>query len=185
MATKTVKKAAAKPAAAKKAPVKKSAPAAKKPATKKAAVKEVKMAAPVMEKHACGCGADCKCGGNCHCGGDCHCGADCHCAKRGSKFGRFMRKLILFIIIFALGFAAAKLCCCSRHHGPRMHFVNGCLDAASVKCPKLLEALPAMDINQDGCITRDEFRAVKRQMRAEVRDIQVQEVEVDNEVVDD
>lgn len=164
MAQKTVKKAAAKATPAKKAPVKKAVPAAKKPVAKKAAVKEVKMAAPAMEMHNCGCGADCHCGSACKCG--------------GSKFGRFMRKLVLFVIIFALGFAAAKLCCCGpRHHGPRMHFVNGCLDVASVKCPKLAEALPAMDINQDGCITRDEFRQVKRNMRAEIREIEVQEVE--------
>ena len=164
MAQKTVRKAAVKATPAKKAPVKKAAPAAKKTAPKKAAVKEVKLTAPVMEKHACGCGHDCPCGTGCKCG--------------GSKFGRFMRKLILFVIIFALGFAAAKLCCCGpRHNGPRMHFVNGCLDVASVKCPKLAEALPAMDINQDGCITRDEFRQVKRNMRAEIREIQVQEVE--------
>lgn len=158
MAQKTVKKAAAKATPAKKAPVKKAAPAAKKPVAKKAAAAEVKTAAPVMESHTCGCGGNCRCG--------------------GSKFGRFMRKLVLFVIIFALGFAAAKLCCCGpRHHGPRMHFVNGCLDVASVKCPKLAEALPAMDINQDGCITRDEFRQVKRNMRAEIREIEVQEVE--------
>lgn len=167
MAQKTVKKTTAKPAATKKAPVKKAAPAAKKTVAKKAAVKEVKMAAPVMEMHKCGCGADCHCGSACKCG--------------GSKFGRFMRKLILFVIIFALGFAAAQLCRGPHHHGPRVHFVNGCLDVSSVKCPKLQSALPAMDINQDGCITRDEFRAVKRQMREEIREIEVQEVEVTND----
>lgn len=156
MAQKTVKKAAVKPAAKK--------TTVKKVAAKKPAVKEVKMATPVMENHACGCGADCHCCGGCKCG--------------KSKFGRFMRKLIFVLVIFALGFAAAKMCCCGpRHHGPRMHFVNGCLDMASVKCPKMQAALPAMDINQDGCITRDEFRHAKRQMRAEIREIQVQEVE--------
>lgn len=168
MAQKTVKKAAAKPAA-KKAPVKKVAtkPAvkktvAKKTAVKPAPVKQAKMAAPVVDMHECGCGADC------HCCGGCKCGA--------SKFGRFVRKLIFVVIVFALGWFAAGLNCGRPHH-PRMHFVNGCLDTESVKCPKLQDALPAMDINGDGCITRDEFRAVKRQMRAEVRDIQVQEVE--------
>lgn len=162
MAQKTVKKAAAKPAA-KKAPV-------KKVAAKKAAVKEVKVVMPVMESCACGCGADCHCCGGCKC-----------C---GSKFGRFMRKLIFVLVVFALGFAAAKLCCCGpRHHGPRMHFVNGCLDVASVQCPKMQEALPAMDINQDGCITRDEFRQVKRNMRAEIREIEVQEVESTTDVI--
>ncbi len=159
MAQKTVKKTTA--PATKKAPVKK-APAKK--TVKKVAAPEMKMAtsAPVM--HGCGCGADCKCCGGCKCG--------------GSKFGRFVKKLVIFLVIFALGFAAAKLCCGGpRHHGPRVHFTNGCLDASTVKCPKLLDALPAMDINQDGCITRDEFRAVKQQMRAEIREMQVEVAE--------
>lgn len=163
MAQKTVKKATAKPAA-KKAPIKKVA--AKKPVAKKAAVKEAKMATPIVETHACGCGADC------------HCCAGCKCSA--SRFGRFVRKLVVFLIIFALGWFAASFVHENegRHHqGPRMHFVNGCLDVASVKCPKMQAALPAMDINQDGCITRDEFRQVKRNMRAEIREMPVQEVE--------
>lgn len=76
---------------------------------------------------------------------------------------------------FALGFAAAKLCgpdCGFR--GPRVEFANGCLDVASVKCPRVQDALPAMDIDQDGCITRAEYDAVKtelrRHIRAEMRD---------------
>lgn len=172
MAQKTVKKAAAKPAA-KKAPVKKVA--AKKPAAKKATVKEVKVVAPVASAHACGCSQSCGCGADCHCCGGCRCGA--------SKFGRFMRKLVVFVIIFALGwFLASMQCNRPQHRGPRMHFVNGCLDTESVKCPKMQQALPAMDINQDGCITRDEFRQVKRNMRAEIREIQVQEVETTTDV---
>jgi len=167
MVQKTVKKTTAKPVAAKKSSAKKSVAASKKPSVRTAPASQMKMTEPVMNTHACGCGNNCPCGAGCKCG--------------GSKFGRFMRKLVLFVIIFALGFAAAKMCCCGpRANGPRIHFVNGCLDIASVKCPKLIEALPAMDINQDGCITRDEFRAVKRQMRAEIRDMNVQDVEVDD-----
>lgn len=164
MAQKTVKKVAAKPVA-KKTPVKKAA--TKKPAAKKSAVKEVKMTTPMAEMHTCGCGAGCHCGASCGCGTACKCG--------GSRFGRFVRKLIFVVIVFALGWFAASMQC-GKHHGPRMHFVNGCLDVSSVNCPKLQNVLPAMDINQDGCITRDEFRAVKRRMRAEVREMQVQEV---------
>lgn len=173
MAQKTVKKTAAKTAntkaaTAKKAPVKKAA-AAKKPVAKKVAATEKLVATPAPEMHTCGCGAECKCGADCQCGGH------CHEQKSRCGFGRFMKKLIITLIVFALGFAAAKLVCCDKHHmrGPRAEFVNGCLDAASVKCPKLLEALPAMDINQDGCITKDEYRIVKKQMRREIREMDV------------
>ena len=168
MAQKTVKKAAVKPAAKK--------TAVKKTPAKKATVK-------AAATHECGCGANCECAKKCGCG--CGCGANCECAKKcacGCRAGRFVKKLIVVLIIFALGFAAARVCCgcCQKgmkHRAPRMHYVEGCLDVASVKCPKLAAALPAMDINQDGCITREEFRAVKRHMRAEVRDINVEEVE--------
>ncbi len=145
MATKTTKKAAVKPVA-KKTTVKKS-------------VKRV-AAKPVMpEMNACACGHDCK------------------CHARRCTFGRVVKKIVIFAIIFALGFAAAKFCPCGKKpcfRGPRVNFVEGCLDASSVKCPKLVEALPAMDINGDGCITHDEFHAVKREMRREIREMPVQ-----------
>lgn len=169
MAQKTVKKTAAKAAVK---PVAKKA-AAKKTATKKtvkpATVKETKIAVAAVQTHDCGCGQNCACAG--------HCG--CHC---GSKFGRFVKKLIIFLIIFALGFAAAKLCCGGKPgmmRGPRAHFVNGCLDSTSVKCPKLLEALPDMDVNQDGCITRNEYNAFKKQMRREIRETHVEVVDAE------
>ena len=51
---------------------------------------------------------------------------------------------------------------------------DGCLDTSSVKCPQLQLAVPIMDMDQDGCITRAEFDAVyaelRRQMRAEMDD---------------
>ncbi len=164
MAPKTVKKPAAKPAA-KKASVKKVA--AKKPAVKKVVKPVAATPAPEMHAHECMCGNACK------------------CAHRGSRFGRIMKKIIIAIILFALGFAAAKFCPCNKMdkfgphgpRGPRVEFVDGCMDTTSVQCPKLRDALPAMDINQDGCITRDEFRAVKREMRREIRDMQVEVTE--------
>ena len=152
------------------APAKKTV--AKKPAVKKTTVKKttVKKQAvvqePVMvaknEKFACECDAKCACGANCACGGKCGC--------RGGGFWRFLGKLIILAIVFALGFATAKMCCCGGKFGPmnrgaRPVFVNGCLDVASVKCPKMVEMLPAFDVNADGCITREEYRAVKREMR--------------------
>jgi len=156
MAEKTPKKpvvkktTATKPAAAKK-PVAKKAPAKKAVAKKTPAVKSV-AAAPVVEKHACGCEHTCACGG------------ECACAKKKCTFGRFLKKLVLFIIIFALGFATAKMCCCNKRGkmGPRPEFDNGCL---VVKCPKLAEMAPMMDADHDGCITPAEFKAARKHMK--------------------
>lgn len=164
MATKTTKKTTVKPVAAKKTVTKKTT--AKKTTTRATsvkpapkAVKTPKATTPCMEHiH------ECKCGANCHCGDNCQCGAKCKC---GGKFGRIVKKLIIALILLALGFAAAKLCCCDKGmRGPRVQFAdNGCMVEETVKCPKLLELLPAMDINQDGCITREEYREIKHQLR--------------------
>lgn len=101
----------------------------------------------------------------------CDCG--CNCCHR-SGFWRFIKKLLWALILLVLGFIAGKMCC-GMHHGmmigSRAHFENGCLVEQSVKCPKLQQILPAMDINQDGCITREEYRAVKKHMRREIREM--------------
>ena len=76
-----------------------------------------------------------------------------------------MIKLIMVLIVFALGFGAAKLLDCQNARCPRADFDNGCLDVSSVKCPRLQNALPAMDANADGCITREEYRTVVRDLR--------------------
>ncbi len=153
----------------------KSAPkkaAATKTTRKTTARRAAPVAEPVMpQMHACGCGHECAC----------HAGCKCH--KRGCSFWGVLKKIIIFIVIFALGFAAAKFCPCNKfhhHRGPRAEFVNGCLDASSIKCPKLLDALPAMDINADGCITRDEFRLAKSEMRREIREMDIQQVEIND-----
>lgn len=154
----TVKKATVKPVA-KKTTVK---PAAKKPTVKKVATKkvdapELEQVAPVVETNDTPCA----------CGKNCECGADCKCARRGSKFGRFLLKLIIVLFVFALGFAAAQFCnrdgCGFRC--PRADFDNGCLEVSSVKCPRLQNLLPTMDADQDGCITRQEFAAARDALR--------------------
>lgn len=148
MAEKSVKKPVAKKAAVKKsvvkpAPAKK--PVAKKaPAKKPVAKKVVAPVAPVVETHTCGCGADCK----------------CHQKKRCG----FWKKLLVAVIFFALGFAAAKFCPCAKkfHRGPRPVFDNGCL---VVKCPKMAEMLPMMDVNNDGCVDKAEFKSARKHMK--------------------
>lgn len=157
MATKTTKKSVAKTATAKKTVVK-SAPA-KKPVAKKAPAKKpvTKVAtAPVVEKFPCGCDHNCACGGNC--------GNHGHCAKKKCTFGRFLKKLVVFIIIFALGFAAAKLCPFGKEgkRFPRPEFDNGCL---VVKTPKMEKFAQKIDTNNDGCVSIEEFKVAKKHMK--------------------
>lgn len=138
------KKTTAKAAPAKKTVAKKTAPAKKSP------VKKVE--APVVEMHTCGCGHSCPCGGNCECKKH-HCG--------------FWKKLVVVLVFFALGFAAAKMMPCpKRGKMPKPEFENGCL---VVKCPKIAEKLPQIDVNSDGCVDKAEFKAFKKEMRREHR----------------
>ena len=123
--------------------------AVKKPAAKKVAVKPVakksvaKKAVPVVE-HA-------------HCCCEHKCGCKCH-------HGHALKKLIAIIIIFALGFATAKMCGAHKMYKkmPRPEFDNGCL---VVKCPKMAQMVEKMDANHDGCVSVEEFKASKKHMR--------------------
>ncbi len=162
MATKTTKKAPAKKAAA----------------TKKAAPKKTVRPAPVAEDiiimdardmhhahhaghgdHGCGCGGNCGCG--CH-DGACKCGGGC--------WG-VIKKIFWFLVVFALGFAACMFLCNGSYNGRRgpkmpVEFVNGCLDVAQIKCPEFAKRVMMADANRDNCITRDEYRAFKKQARS-------------------
>lgn len=130
----------------------KKSPAKKTPVRKttKATVKKVVKPA---ETYSCGCNHGCACGG--------HCAEHTHCACHK---GRFWKKLVLFLVVFALGFATAKLCCCHKRGGfmPRPEFDNGCL---VVKCPKMAEKVAMMDKNGDGCVDKAEFKMAKKHRR--------------------
>lgn len=150
MAEKTTKKTAAKKTVAKTTTIKKTA--AKKAPVKKTVTKksaEAKGTAPAVEMHKCGCDKSCPCGGNCECKKH-HCG--------------FWKKLIVMLVFFSLGFAAAKMLPCpKRGKMPKPQFDdNGCL---VVKCQKMIEKLPEIDTNADGCVDKAEFKAFKKQMR--------------------
>ena len=89
----------------------------------------------------------------------------CQCGHRHG-FWHFVKKLIVILIIFALGFAACKFMC--GRHMKRMHFsfdANGCLDMSKIKCPMKAAKLMAADLNGDGCITREELRAWRESKR--------------------
>lgn len=142
MPEKSVKKTATKKPVAKKVVAK--PVTVKKPVAKKAPVKK----APIVEPMpACG-----------------HACCECACAKKKCAFGSFLKKFIVFLIVFGMGFATAKMCCMGPRGkmAPRPEFENGCL---VVKCPKMAEKVAMMDADKDGCVTRAEFREARRQMK--------------------
>ncbi len=104
---------------------------------------------------------------------ECQCGSACQCGCHHGKF----KKFIVIVIVFLLGFALAKFVCNpmqqrrAHHRAMEMHpvFTNGCLDMESVKCPKMVEALQNADVNADGCINLEEFKATKKAMHHEMR----------------
>lgn len=93
----------------------------------------------------------------------------CHCTKR--------KRTVILTCTFIAGFAISQIffCGCRHEHMPRPQFTNGCLDTASVRCPKLLSELPVIDANHDGCITKQELRSAKKAMRRNKRRAPVEE----------
>ena len=96
-----------------------------------------------------------------------HCGCKCTPLKKAMYLGG----------MFILGLAVAKFafCPCPHHHQMKMNrmhpvFVNGCLDMESIKCPKMQEELATADTDANGCISEEEFRAAKHEMRREMRE---------------
>jgi len=122
----------------------------KKTIVKKTAVKS----APVMEhEHKCPCGEGCHCHGRAH----------------------WVKHIVVWAIIFALGMVCGKMFCCGGHHGmkhmPKMNpvFENGCLKMDSIDCPMMREKIKAADVNGDECISLEEYKAAKSEMKKEMR----------------
>ena len=115
---------------------------------RKMPIKKMAMKEPQVMEHECGCGRDCPCG----------------CHKHGSM--HIVKHIIVWAIIFALGMACGKMMNCG--HNRKMHrsiqpvFTNGCLDIASIKCPKMSEEIVAADVNADNCISVEEYKAWKK-----------------------
>lgn len=100
----------------------------------------------------------------------------CHCTKR-------KRNIILTCVFtgaFVLGFVVSQtfFCGCPNKRAPHVQFVNGCVDVTSIKCPKMLEELPMIDADHDGCITKKELRVAKRAMRHHKKPAPVNEPDV-------
>lgn len=118
----------------------------KKTATKSVVKRTNVKMAPVTE-HKCACGADC----SCHCHGSAH----------------WIKHVIVWAIIFALGMACGKMMDCG-HHTKRMMrqkqpvFTNGCLDVKSIECPKMREDIVKADVNGDNCISVEEYKVWRK-----------------------
>ena len=122
----------------------------KKTTVKRTSVKP----APVME-HKCACGENC----NCHCHGSAH----------------WIKHIIVWAIIFALGMVCGKMMCGCHHgmkHMPKMNpvFENGCLKMDSIDCPMMREKLVAADVDGNECISIEEYKAIKKEMKKEMRE---------------
>ena len=86
----------------------------------------------------------------------------------GGKKGHWLKKVLLIIVVFALGYAACFFCPKKPGHGMMRKFdQNGCLMMERIKCPMLAQKVMAADLDNDGCITRQEFRAWKKSVRGE------------------
>ena len=101
----------------------------------------------------------------------CECGENCHCHCHGRV--HWVKHIIVWAIIFAIGMVCGKMMNCvhGHKHMPKMQpvFVNGCLDMESVKCPMMQEKLAAADVDGNECISVEEYKAVKKEMRKEMR----------------
>ncbi|MBR5903909.1 MAG: hypothetical protein IKZ49_00045 [Alphaproteobacteria bacterium] len=93
----------------------------------------------------------------------CECGCGCCCHHHGAA--HVLKKIIILAIVFALGMVAGKAFNfgAPRHHQPMFHpvFTNGCLDMATIKCPKMQENILKADVNGDGCVSVEEWKAAK------------------------
>lgn len=120
--------------------------------TKATARKTTVKKAPVVEQE-----TPCTCG----------CGCGCGCHKHG--FMHLLKKLIILAIVFLLGMFVGQSVrfgkpksCPFNHMQPV--FTNGCLDMSAIKCPKMQEKLLAADVNGDGCVSAEEYKAMKQAM---------------------
>ena len=99
----------------------------------------------------------------CNCCNGCQCGCRC-----GHRFVKLCIKVVILAMVFLLGCVYASWVMNSPKHSMMRHIQfndNGCVVMESVQCPKMLEKLAVADVNADGCVSRDELRAVMPQKR--------------------
>ncbi|MDR0449543.1 MAG: hypothetical protein LBG89_03765 [Rickettsiales bacterium] len=124
-----------------------------KKSVKKTAMKPAAKAAPAVKAApaaACGCGCGC-----------------------GGKF-KWVKKILVLLVVFALGFAACCAMCggkCWKGHmgkmnrGAALFDKNGCLNVAAMEKKMqgkfTAQQLAAADANNDGCITKEEFKGMR------------------------
>jgi len=89
----------------------------------------------------------------------------CHCTKR--KRNTILTCVFAASLLLGMFIAHMFFCpVCPHKAKPHVQFdENGCAVVESIKCPKMLESLPMIDVNHDGCITKQEMDLSKRGMR--------------------
>ena len=80
--------------------------------------------------------------------------------------GHRLKHIMILVIVFVLGYACGKIFCfCPmRKQMPYSNhpvFVNGCLDTQRIQNTKFQEMLLKADVNEDGCISMEEYKAFK------------------------
>jgi hypothetical protein len=48
-------------------------------------------------------------------------------------------------------------------------FENGCLKMDSIQCPKMVEKLANADVNGDNCVSLEEYKVIKKEMKKDMR----------------
>lgn len=78
------------------------------------------------------------------------------------------RKLCGFVLGVIIGAAVCHMFFCHSPHGGNKRmlithfeekFTNGCLDTSKIEYPELLEAFQLKDLDENGCITKEELSA--------------------------
>jgi len=95
-----------------------------------------------------------------------NCGCGCGCCGGKKKIFLCLLKTLLNIALIAIVSALVCRFMCGRHMMKKglmlkepLIFRDGCVDLSDVKCPERLKELAALDVNGDGCISKDEVAA--------------------------
>ncbi len=95
------------------------------------------------------------------------CGKDCPCGCHSHSATHRLKHVMILIIVFILGYACGKVMCFKPGikfgpaHGFHPVFTNGCLDMQHIKCEKMQQKMLQADVNGDGCVSIEEYKAQK------------------------
>ena len=95
------------------------------------------------------------------------CGKECPCGCHRHSAGHRLKHIMILVIVFILGYACGKIfypCPMRKHmqfYNNHPVFTNGCLDMQQIQNTKFQEKMMQADVNGDGCISIEEYKAFK------------------------